>query len=135
MKKLILVSVAAMALVACGPKNVSFETLEQARAQARSNGEFNAQKFRAEHPEYTNYSLDVQGDSTQKPECPQGDGWASIRLVSKETFVKVGVKCSTVSSSIGCLLDSDFKTKPYAPDDGKCQVVDKVPFPLPKLDK
>jgi hypothetical protein len=33
------------------------------------------------------------------------------------------------------MLDKDFQTKTYAGDDGRCQPVDKVPFPLPKIAK
>jgi hypothetical protein len=43
------------------------------------------------------------------------------------------LKCSTVSKSVGCLESKDFKTKPFATDDGKCQSTDKVPFPIPKV--
>ena len=133
--KFLLLSV-VLVLAACGSKDVSFETLETNRSNAKSNAEYNALKFRAESPVYANYALEVQGDSTQAPSCPQGDGWASAKLVSKENpAVSVGVKCSTVSGAVGCMLQTDFVKKPYASDDGKCQSVDKVPFPIPKISK
>lgn len=127
---------AASLTSACGEKDVSFDTLELARATAKANAEYNAQSFRASSPTYANYALESQGDSTQTPNCPQGDGWASARLVNKDNPAqKVAIKCSTVSGSVGCLLAADFTTKPYASDDGRCQPTTKVPFPLPKIAK
>lgn len=120
----------------CSKNEVSFDTLELARATAKSNAEYNAQVFRAGSPQYANYALETQGDSTQRPDCPQGDGWASAKMVDKANpAVKVAIKCSTVSGSVGCLLQTDFATKPYAADDGQCQSTTKVPFPLPKIAK
>lgn len=127
---------AAALLSACGKQDASFDTLELARATAKSNAEYNAQSFRAGSPQYANYALETQGDSSQTPQCPQGDGWASAKLVDKiNPAIKVAIKCSTVSGSVGCLLATDFATKPYAADDGRCQDVSKVPFPLPKIAK
>lgn len=123
-------------LAACGNKDVSFDTLETNRSNAKANAEYNALKFRADSPSYANYALETQGDSTQSPSCPQGDGWGSAKLVDKANpAVKVALKCSTVSGTVGCMTQSDFTTKPYASDDGKCQGVEKVPFPIPKIAK
>jgi hypothetical protein len=127
---------AAVLTSACGQKDVSFDTLELARATAKTNAEYNAQGFRASSPTYANYALESQGDSTQTPKCPQGDGWASARLVNKDNpSQKVTLKCSTVSGTVGCMTQADFATKPYAADDGACQPTTKVPFPLPKIAK
>lgn len=135
MKTLATVLAASALLCACS-KDVSFDTLETARSGAKANAEYNAQSFRAGSPQYANYALEVQGDSTQAPACPQGDGWASAKLVDKvNPAVKIALKCSTVSGSVGCMLQSDFQTKPYAADDGRCQGVTKVPFPIPKIAK
>lgn len=123
-------------LVACGPDKVSFDTLETARSQGKANAEWNAQMFRATSPAFANAAIVAQTDSTMSPECPQGDGWASVKFVSKENpSVQVGLKCSTVSGSVGCMTDADFSKKSYAGDDGRCQPTDKVPFPLPKIAK
>ena len=125
-----------LALTACGKEKVSFDTLETNRANAKANAEYNAMGFRAAATQFTNYALEVQGDSTQSPECPQGDGWASAKLVDKvNPATKVALKCSTVSGTVGCMLQSDFEKKPYARDDGSCQEVSKVPFPIPKIAK
>ena len=138
MNKLTIVAaiIAASLLAACGSKDVSFDTLETNRANAKSNAEYNAQGFRAGAAQYANSALEVQGDSTQAPSCPQGDGWASAKLVDKANpTIKVALKCSTVSGTVGCMLASDFQTKSYAADDGRCQDVSKVPFPIPKIAK
>lgn len=128
--------VIAMSLSACGPDKVSFDTLETARNQGKVNAEWNAQTFRASNPAYANTAITSQTDSTMTAECPQGDGWASIKLINKDDpGQKMGIKCSTVSGSVGCLTDDDFAKKAYAGDDGRCQGTDKVPFPIPKIAK
>ena len=126
---------AAVALTACG-KDVSFDTLETARKQAKENAEFNAKTWRSQTPTYAQLSLIGRGDSTQTPDCPQGDGWASMDLVDPGNPArKVALKCSTVSDSVGCREANDFKTSPFANEDGKCQPTTKVPHPLPKIAK
>lgn len=105
--------------------------MEDARGTAKENAKWNAQKWRSQL--YPSWDIVGRGDSTQTPECPQGDGWASIDLVSPEKNRIIKLKCSTVSSNIGCLEQDDFKSKSYAMEDGKCQDVSKVPFPLPKV--
>lgn len=128
--------ISVIALVACGPGKVSFDTLETARSQGKSNVEWNAQTYRASNPQFANYSIVAQTDSTMIATCPQGDGWGSVKLVEKTNPALVtGLKCSTVSGSVGCLTDKDFSTKSYAGDDGKCQAIEKVPFPIPKISK
>ena len=119
-------------LSGCTQNKVSFDTVEDARRQARENVTVIAQTFRAEN-KLTEYDIMVRGDSTQSAECPQGDGWATIDLIDRKTNSGVKLKCSTVSATIGCLEESDFKTKRYAAEDGKCN--NEIPFPLPKLSK
>ncbi len=132
---LIAVSVAT-ALTGCGKENVSFDTLETARKQAKENAEFNARFWRSQTPAYTSLSLISRGDSSQTPDCPQGDGWASIDLVDPENPKrKIAIKCNTVSDSVGCRESDDFKGSPFANEDGRCQSVEKVPHPLPKIAK
>jgi hypothetical protein len=125
-----------MLLSACGKSDVSFDTLETNRSNAKSNAEYNALGFRAASPQYANMALEVQGDSTQNPKCPQGDGWASAKLVDKvNPAIKLALKCSTVSGAVGCMTADDFTKKPYAADDGACQDTSKVPMPIPKIAK
>lgn len=132
MKKLICVLV-ILSLSACSKNEVSFTTLEDARGTARENAEWNAKKWRSQM--YSDWDILSRGDSSQVPECPQGDGWASIDLMSPDKSKKLKLKCSTVSPNIGCMEELDFKSKSYAQEDGKCQDVTKVPFPLPKIAK
>lgn len=124
-----------IALSACS-KDVGFDTLETARTQGKANAEYNAQKYRADSPQYSNTAIEIQVDSSMTPSCPQGDGWASGNLVDKANpAAKLPIKCSTVSGAIGCMKQTEFQTKPFASDDGKCQDVTKVPFPIPKVGK
>lgn len=135
-KVLLVVAVGSLVLGACSKQeDVSFATLEEAKQTARENSLWNAQTYRQSNVLYKGWDIISRGDSTQMPACPQGDGWATLEFVSpnKENIVKV--KCSTVSGATGCLEDSDFKTKPFAPEDGHCQPTNKVPFPLPKIAK
>lgn len=132
MKRFTLV-VVAVALAACTAKEVAFDTLEQARGQARENAMWNAQKYRADSGGVlSDTEIIGRGDSSQMPDCPQGDGWATMDLYRNKIRVSQ-LKCSTVSTNIGCLDSGDFKTKSYATEDGKCQPTSKVPFPLPKV--
>lgn len=137
LKYLTLIIAATIGLAACGPKDVSFDTLETARKQAKDNAEYNARKWRADTKvqRLVESNIISRGDSTQSPTCPQGDGWASMDLVNGDGQKIVGLKCSTVSDSVGCLENNDFKTKSYANEDGQCQATTKVPHPLPKIAK
>jgi hypothetical protein len=130
MKKILM---CALLLAACEKQNVSFATLEEAKQTARENSMWNAQRYRQENVLLKGWDIISRGDSTQMPDCPQGDGWATLEFVAPDKSRIVKVKCSTVSAATGCLEDSDFKSKPFAPEDGKCQPVEKVPFPLPKI--
>lgn len=135
MKKLLFILM-AMFLTACNNvEELSFDTVESARHQANENSESNAKAFRATHPEYSAWNIETAADSTQSAKCGQGDGWATLHLVKVENTNKyvVPLKCSTVSSALGCMLDSEFKSKSYASQDGKCDL--SLPFPLPKIDK
>jgi hypothetical protein len=115
-----------------GPAEVPFKTLEDARTQARENASWNAQHFRQTDPRVEGLNFIPRGDSTQMPDCPQGDGWASVDFVKKDgSFFKV--KCSTVSVAVGCVEAEEFKGKSYNSEENHCAPTSKVPFPLPKL--
>ena len=134
--KTMLFAAAALALAACSSKDVSFDTLETARKQAKDNAEYNAKAWRAQTPAYAQLALISRGDSSQTPDCPQGDGWASMDLVDQSNPKnKVSLKCSTVSDSVGCREANDFKSSSFANEDGRCQPTTKVPHPLPKIAK
>lgn len=132
MKKLMIV-VGILALVACSKNEVSFDTLESARTQANENAKWNAQRFRTSDPRFETLDIIPRGDSTQSPECPQGDGWASIDFIAQDKARIVKTKCSTVSAAIGCMTDEDFKKKVYAQEEGHCAPTSKVPFPFRKI--
>lgn len=132
----VLAMFATLALTACTPKEVSFDTLETARKQAKENAEYNAKAWRAQTPAYAQLGIISRGDSTQSPKCPQGDGWATIDLVNPNNpGQKLTLKCSTVSDSVGCREANDFKASPFANEEGSCQATSKVPHPLPKIVK
>ena len=137
MKKFLTLALLALTFVlsACGQTDVSFATLEEAKTTARDNALFNAQRFRAENPDVKDWQAVANGDSSQMPDCPQGDGWATLKLFSPDASRSISLKCSTVSSATGCLKDAEFKSKPFASQDGHCQLTSVVPFPLPKIAK
>lgn len=126
----------ASAEAAAKAASISFQTLEDNRNTARENALTNAQAYRAENPRFDEgFKIVTHGDSTQSPECPQGDGWATVSImkVKNKEAEKYKVKCSTVSAALGCYLEDDFTKKPFAREEGKCQPTNKVPFPLPKI--
>jgi hypothetical protein len=128
--------IAATMLTACGKvQEVSFASLEEAKGTARENALFNAQMYRQSNILYKGWDLIGRGDSTQSNICPQGDGWATMEFVNPEKNRIVKAKCSTVSGNTGCLEDLDFKTKPFAAEDGVCAPLNRVPYPLPKIAK
>ena len=135
MKHSITIIAVALALTACGQNEVSFASLEEAKGTARENALWNAQRYRQENVLYKGWDIIARGDSTQANSCPQGDGWATMEFVNPEKTKLTKVKCSTVSANTSCLEDADFKTKPFASDDGHCQPTNKVPYPLPKIAK
>lgn len=132
-------AVAASALVGCNKKDVGFDTLEDARNTGRENALFNAAAYRAENPRLEGLRIVSHGDSTQAPDCPQGDGWASVTFMGVtgegkgKEIEKYTAKCSTVSGSLGCYLDKDFTNKPFAKQENRCDA--SLPFPLKKIAK
>lgn len=137
MKRILIASavISMLALTACSKNEASFASLEEAKGTARENSMFNAQMYRQSNILYKGWDIIGRGDSTQSNACPQGDGWATIELVSPEKTRLVKAKCSTVSGNTGCLDDADFKTKPFASEDGMCAPTNRVPYPLPKIAK
>lgn len=127
-----LVCLAFGSLAACGDK-ASFATQEQARQTVLENAEYNARVYRdANAP---SLKIKMRGDSTVSASCVTGDGWATIDLLDPTTLQPAQrIKCSTVSGTIGCMLESDFKERSdYARQDGSCNR--EIPFPLPKIVK
>lgn len=131
---LLLALASTAALVACGDKPASFDTLETERGTARKNALFNAQVWRGQSPIYKDWDIVGRGDSSQTADCSVGDGWATMSFFSPDKAKTVDVKCSTVSGNVGCLTAIDFKSKPYASEDGQCQK-GKLPTTLPNISK
>jgi hypothetical protein len=135
MKKILLSGIVATVMLAgCGQKEVSFNTVEDARAQARANAEWNATKYRSESPRLQGLKIVGHGDPAQTAECPQGSGWAqlSIMNVNKEaqTVEKYVVMCSTVSETIGCYLRTDWEKTLHAKEENTCnKSIPSSPFP------
>lgn len=136
MKKLLItIALVSAALAGCKQDEVSFASLEEAKGTARENAMFNAQMYRQSNILFKGWDIIGRGDSTQSNACPQGDGWATVEFVNPDKTRLVKAKCSTVSGNTGCLDDADFKTKPFAGEDGVCAPTNRVPYPLPKIAK
>lgn len=120
-------------MAGCSGGNASFETVELARNQAKDNSSYVAQVWRSENDEFSQWNLIARGDSTISPSCPQGDGWASIELQNPNNLKeKIGIKCSTYSSGLGCVRNEEFKSKKqYSSQENRCN--EHVPHPLPKM--
>ena len=144
--KPIITLIATLTLAACGEKQPEmsvqdkqkfFNTLEDARALARDNALFNAEGYRSESPRLQGLKIVSHGDSTQSPECPQGDGWATVSFMGTKavdgSIEKYKAVCSTVSASLGCYLEKDFQEKPFSKQNNRCDP--SLPFPLPKIAK
>lgn len=129
----IVAALTTLALSACGDKPASFDDLEQAKGVARENATFNAQTFRRDNQVlYPGWQIISEGDSSQMPNCPMGDGWATLKLVAPDGGKVLKLKCSTFSANTACVSDAEFKTKPFASEDGRWGK-DRVPYPLPKI--
>jgi hypothetical protein len=126
--------IAAVALAACGSKEVSFDTLETQRSIANDNSRYNAQKWRAENG-HESLNILARGDSTQQSSCPQGDGWASVDLIDPKTKApQEKLKCSTVSGNLGCYKDADFKARAVlAKQENTCN--NDIPKTLKKIEQ
>lgn len=121
-------------LAACsGGEKASWDQLETQRGVANDNARYNATKWRAENG-YETLGLLTRGDSTQQLNCTQGDGWASVDLTDPKTKQPVvKLKCSTVSSNLGCFTEGDFKSrKQYAGQENICNA--DLPKTLKKIE-
>jgi hypothetical protein len=105
------IALAVLILIGCD-KEASFETIESNKSIAKENAMFNAKKWRSTHR--PGAIVDTHGDSSIKPTCPQGDGWASVKVLDPETGgVLDDLKCSTYSKADGCILKADFNKRAH----------------------
>lgn len=124
----------AVALSACSKNEVSNTTLEDARAASLANGVTVAKAYIRENPRLNGMDVVGHSDEHQTSDCPQGSGWAylsAMRTLSDNSVEKVKLVCSTVSASVGCYREQDFKLTNFAATAGRCDA--KLPFPLPKV--
>lgn len=144
MKYLILM---LLALAACGKKEdvSAFATVEEQRAQGRSNASMVAAEYQRQNPRIQGWEAIVKADSSHTSTCPQGDGWAEVVFMRTErtdgttknlTVEKATVMCSTVSVNEGCVMvapTNNWDKYPKKTMDGQCGNVAEVPMPLPKV--
>lgn len=132
---LIVLTIAALMVTGCSDGNkASFETQEQMRKIAIDNASYNAKQFQMRNPLYAGWGLISDGDSTIGPDCPQGDGWATLFLIDPNDQKKrQKIKCSTVSGSIACLEAEKFAKKRYASEENTCNRT--ISIPLKKIVK
>lgn len=136
-------------LVACGakePEPSSFATIEEQRAQGRSNAGIVAAEYQRQNPRLLGWESIVKADTSHTSKCPQGDGWAEVVFMRTERdegstknlkVEKATVMCSTVSVNEGCVMVApvDNWTKhPKKTMDGVCgDGKNDVPMPLPRV--
>lgn len=142
-KSLLIASLIAIALAACAkaPEPVSHQTLEDARARSLENGVTVAKAYVRENPRLAGMDVVGHADDVQTSDCPQGSGWTHLSAMKndpdvldkygKPTVMKVKLVCSTVSASLGCYREEDFKGTKFYDRAGQCD--SKLPFPLPKV--
>jgi hypothetical protein len=123
----------------------SFQTVEEQRAQGRSNAAASAAEYQRQNPRVQGWESVVKADTTHSATCPQGDGWAEVVFMRTERedgktknlqIEKATVMCSTVSVNQGCVMVSpvdNWSKHPAKGQDGICASTLEVPFPLPKV--
>ncbi len=164
MKKMLLVVMLGLAsvMMGCGEKTTidqvmkdngsvhksnafAFQTVEEQRAQGRSNAGAAAAEYQRQNPRILGWESIVKADTTHSSTCPQGDGWAEVVFMRSDReegktknlqIEKATVMCSTVSSTQGCVMVApvdNWSKHPSKSHDGTCASTSDVPFPLPKV--
>lgn len=122
-----------------------FQTVEEQRAQGRSNAGASAAEYQRQNPRILGWDTIVKADTTHSATCPQGDGWAEVVFMRTEReegktknlqVEKATVMCSTVSTTQGCVMVlpvDNWSKHPSKAKDGTCASTLEVPFPLPKV--
>lgn len=145
-----LISIAAVvmfSLAACvkTPEPAAFATVEEQRAQGRSNASMVAAEYQRQNPRILGWESIVKADSSHTANCPQGDGWAEVVFMRTERtdgstknlqVEKATVMCSTVSINEGCVMvapTNNWDKHPKKTMDGTCASTTEVPMPLPKV--
>ncbi len=123
----------------------SFQTVEEQRAQGRSNAGAAAAEYQRQNPRIQGWESIVKADTTHNATCPQGDGWAEVVFMRTDRsegstknlqVEKATIMCSTVSVMQGCVMVNpvdNWSKHPGKAQDGTCASTREVPFPLPKV--
>jgi len=126
-------------------QELSFQTVEEQRAQGRANAGAAAAEYQRQNPRVQGWETIVKADATHSSTCPQGDGWAEVVFMRTEReegktknlqVEKATVMCSTVSATEGCVMvapTNNWDKHPKKSMDGNCASTHEVPFPLPKV--
>lgn len=135
--------IGAAALTACGKAEIAaFQTVEEQRAQGRSNAALVAAEYQRQNPRIQGWESIVKADTSHTSTCPQGDGWAEVvfmRAVRAEGSTKnldvekATVMCSTVSFNEGCVMVApvnNWDKHPKKTMDGACAPTSEVPLSL-----
>jgi hypothetical protein len=142
----LLIAVTALLIAACvqQPDVSSFATVEEQRAQGRTNAGAAAAEYQRQNPRILGWEAIVKADATHSATCPQGDGWAEVVFMRTDraegstknlTVEKATVMCSTVSTTQGCTMvapTDNWSKHPKKAQDGNCAPTSEVPMPLPK---
>lgn len=161
MRGLIILAATLAALSGCGQKSVDeklrdgeklgkgeevpFATVEEQRAQGRSNALASAMDYQRQNPRIQGWEVVVKSDTSHSAKCPQGDGWAEVVFMRAEraqgdtknvNVERAVTMCSTVSLAQGCVMmnpTDNWSKHPGHLVDGSCASTFEVPFPLPKV--
>lgn len=108
------------------------EMLEQQRATAKKNVYANAYAFKHNLKQFKDTIIITQMDHSISSTCPSGDGWGAVSLVNTSGTTAVRLMCSTISTSIGCVVKSQFESNwETQKQEGKCNLA--LANPLPEL--
>lgn len=136
MNKIVLTLIAALALSACGEKEVPQDVVDNNMTVTRLNAQKNANSWYAvAYPEGTEDArlgkpmrVLMQSDSSVTKQCRYGDGWASgeVQFVNGKTLA---IKCQTNGTGKGingCMTKAEFESKTYKGEEGSCQNLEKL---------
>ena len=94
--------------------------IESQRATAKSNVAFNARQFQHKFQHYKDKTIITEVDYSINQKCASGDGWGGATLVNPNGSTAARIMCSTISTTIGCLVKSEFDKIKYSIQEGVC---------------
>jgi hypothetical protein len=131
MLKQIGLTLLVLSLAACGPEQVPTAVVDNNMQITQQNAQKNGDAFMSlAYPAGTvdarlgtPMRVMVDSDSTVSKTCRYGDGWASGKILF-DSGKSLTIKCQTNGRGKGingCLVESDFVSKPYASEEKTCQ--------------